>query len=145
MNRITTCPHCASRLNVSEQINDKTLICPRCLAEVANPQPGFQTPVPDINTDVERDLKMGNDVLAVLIVVCILGIAMAIFVVNRGEAKAALIMFSSAALCILIPLAILRTGSVRTCGIVFLLLGTFMAIFIFVVFTCLRVRFPVGM
>ena len=67
MSRITTCPHCSTRLNVSEQNTDKTLICPHCLADVDNPWPGSQIRADDINTDVKRDMNVGCIVLPVLI------------------------------------------------------------------------------
>ena len=141
MSQITTCPHCSKRLRVSEQITDKTLICPHCLADVDNPQPGFQIRAGDIDTDVKRDVSAVSLVLAVLIGLCVVGVAMALFVVPPGEEKVVLMMFSSAPICVLIPITIIRRGSARTCGIVLLVLGTLMAAFIFFFFTCLIVAF----
>ena len=118
ISRITTCPHCSTRFNVSEQITDKTLICPHCLADVDNAGPGSPIRAADINTDVKRHLSAGSIVLAVLIGLCVLGIAIA-FYVHRfrdgGEADIGhlfLIAEFFAALEILVSIAIIR-GLIR--------------------------------
>lgn len=85
MSRITLCPHCSRRLQVSEQITNKTLICPHCLADVDNPRPGFQIPAADLHTDVKRDMSVVSTVLALLIGLCVLGIAIAFFVGLQGR------------------------------------------------------------
>lgn len=101
----------------------------------------FRWRVVDIDTDVKHDLKAGNIVLTLLTGLCVLGVATALFVVPPGESKVVLMMFTAAPLCVLIPIAIMRRGSASTCGIVFLVLGTIMAIFIFFFFTCLMLAF----
>lgn len=141
MNKFTTCSNCFTRIRVSEQITDKTLICPHCLANVENSWPGSQIRATDINTDVKRDVSVASIVLPVLIGLCVLGAAMALFVVPPGEAKAELLMFSFAPLCILIPITIIRRGISRTCGTVLIALGTIMACLIFFFFTCLIIAF----
>lgn len=141
MSHITTCPRCSTRISVSEGITEKTLICPHCLANVENAWPGSQIRADDINTDVKRDIRAGSIVLAALIGLCVLGTAIALFVVPPGDAKAELLMFSFAPLCILIPITMIRRGIPRTCGIVLIALGTIMACLIFFFFTCLIIAF----
>jgi hypothetical protein len=152
MNRITACPHCSTRLSVPEGITDKTLICPHCLADVDNPQQGFQIQAANINTDVKRYMSVSGIVLAALIGFCVFGIAIAFFV-PRGRHWAEtprifLLLFSFAALDVLVSIAIIRglvrwgisgvrTPSVgRVIGIVFLSLGSIVAVIIFFFFTC---------
>jgi hypothetical protein len=140
-------------LRVSEQITDKTLICPHCLVNVDNPRPGAQIQAPDLDTDVRRDVSVGSIVLAVLIGLCVLGIAIA-FLSGRGmtgqsslsAAFAMAVLF--ACLDALVSIAILRgfirwvasgvrTPSIgRSLGIAFLALGTIVAVVIFFFFTC---------
>ncbi len=154
MSRITACPRCAERLRVSEQITDKTLICPHCLADVDNPQPGFRIRAADINTEVKRDLSVGSIVLLVLIGLCVLGIAIAFFSIragNRGKSPSEglwqLLIGSFLALDFFVTIAIIRWaisgGGVpsagRLFGTAFLVLVTAVAIFIFFFFTCLSI------
>lgn len=80
MSRFTYCPHCSTRLRVSEGITDETLICPHCLADVDNAWSGSQIRAADINTDVKRDMSRASTILAVVIGLCLLGIAIALFV-----------------------------------------------------------------
>ena len=108
MSRITTCPHCAKRFRVSEQITDKTLICPHCLADVDNAAPGNQIRAADINTDVKRDLRVGTIVLAVLIGFCVLGITTAFSGMFSSINALKLMVISSAALAVLLIIAIIR-------------------------------------
>lgn len=156
MNRITTCPHCSTSLRVSEQITDKALICPHCLADVDNPQPGFQIRAADINTDVKRDMRAGSIVLAVLIGLCVLGI---VVVCTRAALRSTSpsipntprpesLVFYFAALDVLVSIAIIRRlvlgisgvrapSAGRALGIIFLSLGTIVAVTVFLFFTCL--------
>lgn len=139
MSRITTCPHCSTRLRVSEQITDKALICPHCLANLDNPQPGSQIRFDDINTDVKRDVSAGCIVLAVLIGLCVLGIATAYF---QGNPGIPLLGFSCAALALLVSIVIIhlrtpaRSSVAGACSTAFLVLGAIVGIFIFFAFTC---------
>lgn len=153
MNRILTCPHCSTRLQVSEQISDKALICPHCLADVDNPQPGFQIRAADINTDVKRDTKVGSIILALLLGLWVLGMVITFFapVKHTGEAEInwlSLLMYLSAGLAVLVGIAFVyglthsdssgdgtpSAGSVL--GILFLFLGTIVAIALFGFFAC---------
>jgi hypothetical protein len=136
MSQITTCPHCSTRLHVSEGITDKTLICPHCLADVSNPWPGSQIRAADINTDVKRDVNVGCISLAVLMGLCFLGIIMAI-----GNKDFGGLFISGAALLVLGSIAIIRRRDRRdnsggTVGFVLLVLGTIVAIAIFGFFCC---------
>jgi hypothetical protein len=139
MSRITTCPHCATRLSVPEGITDKTLICPHCLADVDNAGSGSQIRAADINTDVKRDLNVGCIVLAVLIGLCVIGIAMAI-----GNNSIPFLFYSCAALAVLVSIAVIHMGysGVRNpsvagaCIITLLVLGVIVAIFFFFFITC---------
>jgi hypothetical protein len=100
---------------VPEKCTDKTLICPQCLADVVNPYPGFQVRVADINTDVKRDLNVGNIVLLVLTGLCVLGLATAAFrfrFYGQIDAVTTFVGFS-AALGLLLIIAIIR-GMVRS-------------------------------
>jgi hypothetical protein len=109
---------------------------------VDNPLPGSQIRADDIHTDVKRDMRVGNIVLAVLIGLCVLGIVMAIgnTAIEFG-ARLSLIFISGAALLVLGCIAILR-GRARqskpsgACGTVFLVLGTIVAIAILGFITC---------
>jgi hypothetical protein len=154
MSRITTCPHCSTRIRVSEQITDRILICPHCLAEVDNAHPGFQIRAADLNTDVKRDTKVGSIVLAVLIGLCVCGIVLAFWSsrILKGETSIAALFYMVmlfAGLDVLVSVAIIR-GLVRrrvsgirapsarkVLGIVFLSFGTVVAVVIFFFFTCL--------
>lgn len=157
MNHVTTCPNCSGRLRVSDQITDKTLICPHCLADVNNPQPGIQIPAADINTDVKRGLSVGSIVLAVLIGLNVLGITLACVraalratspsIPNTPRAQE--LVFYFAALDVLVSMAIIRRlgrwgnsgvrppSIARVFGIILLSLGTIVAVSIFFFFTCL--------
>ncbi|MHB1425266.1 MAG: hypothetical protein ACYC3I_19020 [Gemmataceae bacterium] len=153
MSRITTCSHCSTRLSVAEGITDKTLICPRCLADVDNARPGSQIRAADINTDVKRDLSAGSIVLLVLIGLSVLGIAMAFFIpasnFESAMGKISFLMLCFFALDVLVSIAIVRglirwgTSGIRApsvgrvFGIMFLSLGTIVAVIIFFFFTCL--------
>lgn len=154
MSRITTCPHCSTRLRVSEQITDKSLICPHCLANVDNPKSGFQIQAAGINTDVKRDVSKGSIVLLVLTGLCVLGIAIVLLSLHTASnADTSIILLFVlvslfAALDVLVSIAIIRgfirwgisgvrTPSVgRALGIAFLSLGTIVAVVIFFFFTC---------
>jgi hypothetical protein len=151
MSRSTTCPHCSTRLRVSEQVTDKTLICPHCLADVDNPQSTFQIQAADIDTDVKRGLSLGSIILAVLIGLCVLGIIMAFLALRTGKGDFGAgisLLFCFALLDALVGIAIVRglihwgisgvrSPSVgRVIGIVFLSLGTMVAAVIFFFFTC---------
>jgi hypothetical protein len=151
MSRITTCPHCSSRLSLSERITDKTLICPHCLADLDNPWPGSQIRAADISTDVKRDVNVGSIVVAVLMGICLLGIIM-----PSENKEFSGLFISGAALLVLVCFAIIRgrdrrdnsrrrdrrdnsggtAGFVFTVGIVFLVIGTLVAIAIFGFFCC---------
>lgn len=152
MSHITTCPNCSTRLRVSEQITDKTMICPHCLADVDNPQPGFQIRAADIDTDVKRDVSLVSIALHVLIGLCVLGIAMAFFSPRQGEqglGRALWLAMLFVVLDILVGIAIIRVlvrwgvSGVRTpsagrvLGITFLSLGTIVAVILFFFFTCM--------
>jgi hypothetical protein len=153
MSRITNCPNCSTRLRVSEQITDKTMICPHCLADVDNPQPGFQIRAADINTDVKRDLHRGCLVLAAFIGLCVLGLS-GLFGSHLFKAERFFLMiFSFAALDVLVSIAIIvrlvRWGISKSpnrsvarmagmvLGIIFLLFGTLSAMVVFFFFSCL--------
>lgn len=161
MSHIITCPGCSAQFRVSEQIIDKTLICPRCLAEVDNPQPGFQIRASDINTDVKRDLSTISFVLTVLIGLCVLGIVIAFFLGLHargmgGEKGLGAGIFSLLAITtcfgvldVLVSIAIIRAlirrgSSGRIVGIVFLSLGSIVAVVIFFGFACGGLVFIVG-
>ena len=154
MNRITTCPHCSTRLRVSEQITDKTLICPHCLANVDNAWPGSQIRAADLDTDVRRGLSAGSIVLAVLIGFSVFGIAIALLssLGKRGAAsieQALALVFFFAVLEVCVSIAIFRgifrwgisgvrsSSAARVLGITFLALGTAAAVINFFFFTCL--------
>jgi hypothetical protein len=158
MSQITTCPHCSTRLRVSDQITDKTMICPRCLADVDNSQQGFQVRAADIDTDVKRGLSDTSIVLLVLIGLCVLGIALVFFGLSsvKGQSvkpQASALPFVAliglfGLLDVLISIAMVRglirwgISGVRTptvgrvLGIVFLALGTVVAAIVFFFFTC---------
>jgi hypothetical protein len=142
ISRFTTCPHCSTRLSLSERIADKTLICPRCLADMDNAWPGSHIRADDINTDVKSDLSVGSIVLAVLMGLCVLGMAMAIGNTAILFAERLVNLFiSGAALLVLGCIAIIRRRGRRgndgeTVGTVFLVLGTIVAIAIFGFFCC---------
>jgi hypothetical protein len=154
MSRITTCPHCSTRIRVSEQITEKTLICPHCLADVDNARSGREIRAAEIDTDVKRDLSVGSIVLMVLIGFCVIGIAIAFFF-SLGQSGAASIgpalalMFLFAVLEVLVSIAIIRgmvrwgisgvrsPSTARVIGITFLSLGTAAAVVIFFFYTCL--------
>jgi len=143
MNQIVACPHCSKRLDVPECITEKTVICPHCLADVDNTQPGSQIRAADINTDVKRDLSVGSIVLAVLIGVCVLGIAIAFFTPKEEPLDITLLMISFIGLDFLVSIAIMRVlirwgfsgvrvpSAARVFGIVLLSLGTTVAVIIF--------------
>jgi hypothetical protein len=138
MSRITTCPHCSTRLRVSEQITDKTLICPHCLADVDNPQPRFQIRAVDIGTNVKRDLSTVSIVLLVLLGLCVLGFAITFSFPRRDIVPFAL-MIACATLGVLVSTAIIhglvrwgisgvrRPSPVRVIGIIFLVAVTIVA------------------
>jgi hypothetical protein len=150
MSRTTTCPHCSTRLRVPDGITDKTLICPHCMADMDNPQPGFQIRAADIDTDVRRDMNIVSIILAVLIGLCVLGIVIALIVpAKNGDATVFLMMSSFGALDVLVSIAIVR-GFIRwgasgtrgpsvgkVFGIMFLALGSIVAVVVFFFFTCL--------
>lgn len=153
MNRITTCPRCAARFRVSEQITDKTLICPHCLADVDNAWPGSSIRAADINTDVKRDTKVGSIVLAALLGLWVLGMVITFIapVKHTGEAEISwlsLLMYLSAGLAVVVGIAFVRgltqSGSSddrtpsagRVLGILFLFLGTIVALALFGFFAC---------
>jgi hypothetical protein len=138
MNQITTCPRCSSQLRVPEGITWKTINCPQCLAIVDNPHPGTPIQVADLNTDVKRDVKGGCIALAVLIGLCVCGILMATRV-------AYLVYFG--VIPVLVLSAIIRLAwkgtsgtAVSTAGrvvsVLFIVLGTIVAIVIFVYVAC---------
>lgn len=156
MNHVTTCPHCSKRLRVPEQITDKTLICPHCLASVDNPRPAAPIRAPEIDTDVKRDVSVGTIVLAVLIGLCLLGIVIAFSRYRAGGGRrptdplsfALLMAFIFSVLDVLVSIAIVR-GLVRwgtsgnrgasvgkILGITLLSLGSVVAAVIFLFFTC---------
>ncbi|GEM_PF-6991651 len=138
MSRITTCPHCSMRVSVPEGITDKTLICPRCLADVDNPQPGFQIRAADINTDVKRDVNAGCIILAVLIGLCVCGIIMA----TRFAYLVWLGVIPVLVLSAIIHLAWRGTSSSaasttgRVVSVLFIVLGTIAGIVVFVFAAC---------
>jgi hypothetical protein len=154
MSPITTCPHCSTRLRVPDQITDKTLICPRCLADVDNPQPGIQVRAAALDTDVKRGLSTGSIVLLVLTGLCVIGIALSfvsLLALKGSEASVApsiILVNLFGLLDILVVIAIVRglirwgfsgvrTPSVgKVLGVVFLSLGTVVAAIIFFFFTC---------
>jgi hypothetical protein len=117
---------------------DKTLICPHCLANVDNPWPGRQIRTNDISTDVKSDVRGGCIALAVLIGLCVLGVAMASF--GPFSVPAAI----AALVIIAIIRSLVRWGTsgapVSTAEsvvrILFLVFGTIVAIVIFVYFAC---------
>lgn len=139
MNQIVICPHCSRHLRVSEQITDKTLICPQCFAEVGNPQPGSRIRAPEINIDVKRDENVGCIVLAVLFGLCVLGIAM-------SSSFGPLIFLGVIGLLVIIAMfrSLLRGSAFsaqasafeKALGILFLVLGTCVAVIIFGLFAC---------
>ena len=147
MSRITTCPHCSTRLSVSQQITDKTLICPRCLAEVDNVRSTSQIQAPQLNTDVKRDLRAASIVLAVLMGLCVLGIALAIWGGMMGsgtmpsDTQAGLLYYSFFALFVLVCIAIarglVRRGRIGVLGGILLVLGTIASVVIFFFFACM--------
>lgn len=153
MSRITTCPHCSTRLSLSERITDKTLICPHCLADVDNPWPRSQIRAADINTYVKRDLSAVSIVLAVLMGLCVLGIVVTILAPRSGGrhdfGPLIQLAYFFAALDAVVCIAILRgllrwaTSGVqspslaRVVGIAFLWIGTIVAVIIFFFFTCI--------
>jgi len=152
MSRIITCPHCATRLRVSEGITDKTLICPHCFADVDNARTGSPIRAADINTDVKRALSVGSIILAVLIGLCALGIEIVLLDARRRTYEHRtfiLATFFFAVLAALVSIAIIlglvRWGisgvqapsAGRVLGILFLSLGTIVAVIIFSFFTCL--------
>src|SRR5262249_16317554 len=136
-----------TRLQISDQITDKTLICPHCLASVDNPQSRFQIQAPDINTDVKRDLNAGSIILAVLIVFSVLGIVLTI-IGPLGWASVRLLMYLLGALFVFVIVAIVRGLARRhragvhvskfqsALGCFFLVLGTIVALVIFAFFAC---------
>jgi hypothetical protein len=144
MNRITTCSHCATRLRISEQITGKTLICPRCLADVDNPQPGLQIRAANINTEVTRDVKGGCLALAVLIGLCVCGIVM----VTRFAYLVWLGVIPLLVLSAIIRLAWKGTSGTalstaqRAVSVLFIVLGTIVAIVIFFFFACAALWHP---
>jgi hypothetical protein len=138
VSQITTCPHCSKRLRVSEQITAKTLICPHCLVEVNNPQPGIHIRVADIDTDVKRDLKGGCIALALLIGLCVCGIVMA-------TRFAYLVWLGVIPVLVLSGIILLAwkgtSGSTastagRVVSVLFIVLGTIAALVIFVFAAC---------
>lgn len=162
MSQITRCPQCSTRLRVSEQITDKTLICPHCFADMDNPRMGGQLRATNINTDVKRGLSVGSIVLAVLISLCVLGIIVGLLIPTPPEAygifvNALPLMFFFAGLDVLVSIVLIRglihwsisgvrTPSVgRMLGIALLSLGSIAAIVIFFFFTCmglLKIKSP---
>lgn len=150
MSRITTCPHCSTRLRVSEQITDKTLICPHCLQDMDHAWPGSQIRAADINTDVRRDLSKVSIVLAALVGICVVGIAIGFFVIDNagGPPNFALLMFSFAALDVVVSIAIVRClvrwgasgdralSVASVFGILLLSLFAIVAVVVFFFFVC---------
>lgn len=139
MSHIVTCPRCSSQLRVSEQITDKTLICPRCLADMNNPWPTGQIRFADINTDVKREVNEGGIVLAVLIGLCVLGI---VLMPTRFAYLAYFGVIPVLVLSAIIRLAWKRTSGTavstaqRVVSVLFIVCGTIVAIAIFVFFAC---------
>lgn len=139
MSSIVNCPHCSRHLRVSEQITDKTLLCPHCFAEVDNPRQVTQIQATSINTDVKRDMKGGSIELVVLIGICVVGIALA------ASLGPLLFIVVPAVLVIIAIIRSLnrkhassasRSIAERLLFIVFIVLGTIVAIAIFVFFAC---------
>ncbi|MGH7174501.1 MAG: hypothetical protein ACRELG_29900 [Gemmataceae bacterium] len=139
ISRITTCPHCSTRLRLAERITDKSLICPHCLAEVDNAWPGSQIRADDIDTDVKRDVNVGSIVLAVLMGLCVLGISIT-------SSFGPLIFLGAIAGLVIIAFirSIFRAGASsapasiveKAIRILFLVFGTIVAIVIFVIYAC---------
>jgi hypothetical protein len=162
MSHVITCPYCSTQVRVPDRITDKTFICPRCLADVDNTKPGFQIQAADINTDVKRDVSIGSIVLAVLIGLCVVGVAVGFSIPTPQEAygvfvNAVPMMFAFAGLDVLVSIAIIRglvrwsisgsrTPSVgKVLGITFLSLGSIVAVAIFFFGTCmalLKIKSP---
>lgn len=138
MSRITTCPRCSSQLRVPEEIAWKTTICPYCLADVDNPHPGSQIQADDLNTDVKRDVKGSSIALAVLIGLCVCGILMA----TRLAYLVYLCVIPLLVLSAIIRFAWKRTSDTgastagRVVSVLFIVLGTIVAIVIFVFVAC---------
>lgn len=114
------------------------MTCPHCLADVDNAWPGSQILAYDLNTDVKRDVKGGSIALAVLIGLCVCGIIMA-------TRLAYLVYFG--VIPVLVLSAIIRLAwrgtsgtavstTERAISVLFIVLGTIVAIVIFVFFAC---------
>ncbi len=160
MNQITTCPHCSQCIRVSEQITDKRLICPRCLADVDNPEAGSEIQAADLDTDVKQGLSRGSIVLAVLIGLCVVGIVIALLRFHDPFNALTLLLVSSTALAVLLIIAIIRWmvrrsragngGSIVTgaLGIAFIIVClvcvTLVAAFLFLYFTCQGIMDSLG-
>ena len=155
MSHITACPHCSTQIRVPDWNTHKTLLCPRCLADVDNVWPGSKIRADDIHTDVTRDLRVGNIVLALLIGLCVFGIAIGYFSLRYTGQKGSqfdffeqLMIFSFIALDLVVTIAIIRwaisgTGvpSVgRLFGTAFLVLCTALAVFMFFFLTCVSLN-----
>lgn len=154
MSHIVTCPFCSTQVRVPERNMDKTFICPRCLADVDNSWPGSQIQVANLNTDVRRDVNVGSIVLAVLIILCVIGVVAGFLIPTPKEAygvfvNAVPLMFCFALLDVLVSIAIIRALVRRSVygthapsvgkvlGIVLLSLGTIVAVIIFFFGTCM--------
>lgn len=154
MSHIITCPNCSTQVRVPDRNTDKTFICPRCLADVDSTWPVGPIRATSINTDVKRDVSVGSIVLAVLIILCVLGVVLVLAIASPkssgyGSPREFWLMFPFAALDVLVSIAIIRgllrrgifdtrnSGFGTALGIMFLSLGTIGAVFIFFFFTCL--------
>ncbi|MGH7174500.1 MAG: hypothetical protein ACRELG_29895 [Gemmataceae bacterium] len=152
MSHIATCSHCSRRIQVPDWNIHKPLICPHCLAEVGNHQPGAQIQAPNINTDVKRDLNIGNIVLAVLIGFFVLGFLASIPSHNAKSETLGVVggyfcLFSLAAVAVVLIIGgirLLRSGRSgarvpaidQALGCVLLVLGTIASFVIFIFFAC---------
>lgn len=151
MNRITRCPHCSARFDVSEGITEKTSICPHCRAEVGNVQLENQFLIADINTDVRHNWSVGCTVITALIGLCFFSIVLTFSIPLDGEGEIARAIFAAylfVVLDVLVSIAIMygliRWGlsgvrnppAGRYLGIALLLFGTIVAVCVFFYFTC---------
>ena len=109
-----------------------------------NPQPGSRIQTPEINTDVNLDVNVGCIVLAVLMGLCVLGIAIPIPIGTStlpSDMQFLIVFYSGAALFVLVCIAIargmVRRGIFGVLGGILLVLGTIASVVIFFFFACM--------
>jgi hypothetical protein len=146
-----TCPECNARIHIPPQVGART-ICPRCVAEIDNPDADPAAPPAGVAREVGRGLSATSIVLAVLIGLCIVGIIVTYMATSPGHMAGlevlVMSMYLFALLDVLVSIAFVRSlwrwglagirapSAVRVLGLVGLSIATVAAVVVFFFVTC---------